>query len=123
MDSLNFITMIYLGTLILLVIYIFILLLPYYNKFTREFPDTYETGHWIKEPTKSWPEGALVLFIGFYVQPFVFSLRNELAVPTLRRLKKATKLALSFELVIFALISFLGYYVFGDEFTTEVFII
>lgn len=57
------------------------------------------------------------------MQPFVFSLRNELAVPTLRRLKKAAKISLSFEWVLFCLIAFLGYFVFGDEYTPELFII
>lgn len=123
MDSLNFITIIYLGVLIVLVLFIFILLKPYYDLFTTKYAAEYSTGEWIKPANENWPEYGLVLFIGFYVQPFVFSLRNELAIPTLRRIKKTAKIALSFEWILFCLIAFLGYFVFGDKFTPELFII
>ena len=100
MNSLNFITIVYLAVLVILVLIIFMLLKPYYIMLTTQTANKYEPALWFKSFERSWPEEGLVLFIGFYVQPFVFSLRNELAVPTLRRIKKAAKIALSFEWVL-----------------------
>lgn len=53
----------------------------------------------------------------------MFSLRNELAVPTLWWIKKLTRISLSLEWVLFVLIASLGYFVFGDLFTPELFIV
>lgn len=67
MDSLNFITLIYLGVLISLIFFIFIILKPYYDKFSADTGSGYKTGDWIKTPAIDWAEYGLVLFIGFYV--------------------------------------------------------
>jgi len=99
------------------------LMKPYYNHFKTLHGDNYETGKIYKSVDKNWPEMALVLFIGYYVQPFIFSLRGELSVPSLRRNKKLARVSLSLEFIIFMFIAIMGYYVFGDKFTPELFII
>lgn len=70
-----------------------------------------------------WAENISGLLIGFYVQPFIFSLRGELLLPTLKRTKKIAKISVTFEAVIFFIIGFMGYYFLGDEFTPKLIIL
>lgn len=63
------------------------------------------------------------LFIGFYVQPFIFSLKGELLLPTLRRTRKVAKITVFFECILFIFIGYFAYIVFGDNFTPKIFIL
>jgi len=79
--------------------------------------------HFFKPIDYNWAENISGLLIGFYVQPFIFSLRGELLLPTLRRTKKIAKLSVTIEAALFILIGFLGYYLLGDRFTPKLFIL
>ena len=76
-----------------------------------------------KKPRFDWGENIFGLLIGFYVQPFIFSLRGELLLPTLRRTKKVAKLSVLYECILFVILGFCGYFVFGDKYTPSLFIL
>lgn len=61
------------------------------------------------------------IMLSFYVQPYVFSLYEELVEPNLRRLFKIAKIATFFEFVGLSTIALIGYYSLGDEYTPYVF--
>jgi amino acid permease len=63
------------------------------------------------------------IVMAFYVQPFVMSLRKELLVPSMKRLKKVARLSVGFELIVFILLGALAYIVFGDRYTTDLIIL
>ena len=44
-------------------------------------------------------------------------------LPTLRRTVKVSRLAVLFECILFCLLGFCGYFVFGDKYTPELFIL
>ncbi len=79
--------------------------------------------HYFKSFDFSWFENLFGLLIGFYVQPFIFSLRGELLLPSLRRTKKIAKISVLSEALLFIVIGFVGYSVLGDNFTTDVFVL
>lgn len=104
-------------------LFIVIFLVPYYFYFKRIDPVEYTMGRFYKEPNEKWIEQGLVFFIGYYAQPFVFQLRESLKAPTLRRVKKVARISMIFEGALFICIAIGGYYVFGDKYTPELFIV
>ena len=79
--------------------------------------------HFFKPIDYNWSDNLFGLLICYYVQPFIFSLRGELLLPTLRRTKKIAKISVFSEGVIFVFIGFLGYFFLGDNFTPKLFIL
>lgn len=79
--------------------------------------------HLWKPPTTRWMPNFYGLLVGFYVQPFIFSLRGELLLPTLRRSKKVAKISVISEALLFSAVGGLCYLVFGDRFTPRLFIL
>ena len=63
------------------------------------------------------------IILAFYVQPFVMSLRKELLVPSMKRLKKVARISVGFELVLFITLGSVAYIVFGDKYTTDLIIL
>lgn len=61
------------------------------------------------------------VMLSFYVQPYLFSLYEELVEPNLRRLSKIAKIATFFEFAGLSTIALIGYYSLGDEYTPYVF--
>ena len=78
--------------------------------------------HLFKKFEPSWVKNFFGLLVSYYVQPFVFSLRNELLLPSLRRTKKIAKISVISECALFIIIGFSGYFVLGDKMTPELFI-
>jgi hypothetical protein len=76
-----------------------------------------------KKPEDFWVEKGLVFFISFYAQPFVFQLRETLFAPTLRRCKKLAKVSMVFQVILFGSFALLGYWIFGEDYTPELFIV
>lgn len=63
------------------------------------------------------------IILSFYVQPFVMTLRKELLVPSMARLKKVARLSVGIECVLFITLGLICYYVFGDKYTTNLIIL
>lgn len=63
------------------------------------------------------------IILAFYVQPFIMSLRKELLVPSMKRLKKVARISIGFELFVFILLGAVCYMVFGDKYTPELIIL
>ena len=63
------------------------------------------------------------IILAFYVQSMVMSLRKELLVPTIKRLKKVATLSVGTELILFLILGITCYIVFGDTYTTPLIIL
>ena len=63
------------------------------------------------------------IILAFYVQPFVMTLRKELLVPSMTRLKKVARLSVGIELILFISLGSLCYFIFGDKYTTNLIIL
>ena len=63
------------------------------------------------------------IILSFYVQSFTMSLRKELLVPSMARLKKVARLAVGIELFLFIILGSVCYLVFGDKYTTDLIIL
>lgn len=63
------------------------------------------------------------IILAFYVQSMLMSLRKELLVPNITRLKKVAALSVGTELFFFLLLGIICYIVFGDKYTTSLIIL
>ena len=118
LDSLQKITIGYLVSLFLL-LFIILCEVPF---FRTGYADEEIGFHLFKLPNYNWIECFFGLCISFYVQPFIFSLRGELLLPSLKRTKKLAKLSVWIEVITFMIVGFFGYYALGDEYTPNLFI-
>jgi amino acid permease len=126
LESLKFVSIGFMISLILVILVLFI-----------QMPFFYKEYHNPKEPEKEThvsyvykPFWNLKFFsylfsiiMAFYVQPFVMSLRKELLVPSMKRLKKVARISVGFELVFFITLGALAYFVFGDKYTPDLIIL
>lgn len=119
LESLQKVTIGYLCALFLLV-FIILYEVPF---FKSAYSDKNTGFHLYKAPTFNWIECFFGLCISFYVQPFIFSLRGELLLPSLKRTKKIAKISISIEAITFIILGFFGYYALGDSFTPKIFIL
>lgn len=79
--------------------------------------------HWFKAPSFGWIECFFGMCIAYYVQPYVFSFREELLLPSVKRIKKISNISIGFEVVAFIVLGFLGYFALGDVYTPDLFIL
>ena len=77
------VTILYLITLFVLSGYLIIELPSFYSSYKSLNINT--EVHYFKSFQWNWFENIFGLLIGYYVQPFIFSLRGELLLPTLKR--------------------------------------
>jgi amino acid permease len=63
------------------------------------------------------------IILAFYVQPMLMSLRKELLVPNIKRLKKVATVSVGTELCFFLVIGVACYITFGDKYTTSLIIL
>ncbi len=121
MGSLQIINFLYLMS-ILVMIFSITLELPFFKIVFSELK--IETDSYLfKNFNENWIENFFGLMIGFYIQPFLFSLRQELQHPTLKRSKKVSQISTSFILILNVIIGCFGYWVLGDVYTQEIFIL
>lgn len=76
-----------------------------------------------KPPNFKWLYTFFSMMLSFYCQPYYFGIRNELAHPTKRRLKKVVGYSMSLVLVFFVLLAFICYICLGDLFTPQLVIL
>lgn len=119
LESLQKITIAYLVALFILVS-IILIEVPFF-RYAYKDQDIKMT--WYKMPDFNWIECFLGLCISFYVQPFIFSLRGELLLPTIKRTKKIAKVSVIIETLLFCALGFLGYFALGDVYTPNIFIL
>lgn len=125
LTKLKFISIIQLiafGSLIL----IFFIQAPYfYSKYHNpEDPDNLTKIELFK-PFFRWESLTLgfSIILAYYAQPYILSIRNELMMPTPRRLKKISIITAGFDIVLYCVFGGIGYYVFGDKFTPTLLIL
>jgi amino acid permease len=70
----------------------------------------------------NWIECFFSILLSFYVQPFIFSLREELLVPSQKRMNKVAKITVSFEILLFIAVALAGYFSLGEKYITELFL-
>jgi amino acid permease len=75
-----------------------------------------------KPASPIWIECFFAILMSFYVQPFIFSLREELTMPSLKRMNKVANLTISFEIVLFCIVGFAGYMSLGEKYITDLFL-
>lgn len=119
LGSLQSITIGYLVALFLLLI-IILIELPF---FKQAYSGENIGFFWFKTPTLGWIECFFGMCIAYYVQPYVFSLRSELLLPSLKRTKKISKISIVTEAIAFMLLGFLGYFALGNLYTPKLFIL
>ena len=119
LESLNILTVAYLFGLFLL-IFIMLIEVPFFRKAYENVDIEF---NWFKAPNYNWIECFFGVSLSYYVQTFVFSLRSELLLPTLKRTKKVASISTLCEIAIFIVIGFFGYYSLGDKFTPSLFIL
>lgn len=119
LESLQKVTIGYLFALFLLVA-IILTEVPF---FRTAYKDQDIGFHLVKPPNYNWIECFLGLCVSFYVQPFIFSLRGELLLPTLKRTKKIARRSVTIECMLFMVLGFFGYFALGDIYTPNLFIL
>ena len=68
---------------------------------------------------KTWLENIFALLMAYYAQPFLFSLKEQLLLPTVDRMKKVARNTIIIEAVVFSVLGFTGYWCLGNEYTTD----
>jgi len=75
-----------------------------------------------KAPQTNWIECFFSILLSFYVQPFIFSLREELLAPSKKRMNKVASITVSFEIALFVVVSLAGYFSLGENYITDMFL-
>ena len=120
LESIRFFSTAFVLSLICLILFIFCQM-PFYRSF-------YNNEHKIlfsiyKPPTHFWITSFYSLLSAYTCQIFIVKVRQELYLPTQRRIKKVIKTTLTLEFIIFALIASICYYSLGDLFTPQLIIL
>lgn len=121
LDDLQIITVMFLAFLFALCLWILSELPFFYYNYKEQGISPHVT-YW-KAPELEWPLKFFGLLIGYYVQPFIFSLKGELLLPSLRRTRKVAQISILTETILFAIIGYFAYLVLGNENTPELFIL
>lgn len=79
--------------------------------------------YFTKTPNFKWLYTFFSIMLSFYCQPYYFGIRNELAHPTKRRLKKVVGYSMSVVVLFFVLVAFICYICLGEEFTPQLVIL
>ena len=119
LEALQKVTIGYLFALFLLV-GIILCEMPFFSK---AYKDEDINFNYFKKPDFNWIECFFGLCISFYVQPFIFSLKGELLLPSRARTRKISSISVSIEAIIFIVLGFFGYFTLGDKYTPNLLIL
>jgi amino acid permease len=125
LESLKFLSIIFLGVFLFLVIIVFIQA-PFFFKKYRDptNPSEITSFEWFKDINNlSSLKYGFSILLAFYCQPYVFSIRNQVLLPTMRRLKKVTNVNLISNYVLYISFAVVGYAVWGDKYTPSLMIL
>ena len=100
LESLKFLSIMYLGVLLSIIAFIFCQLPSYYSHFQKEKKE--EIVNVEEESDLKMILTFFTFLLTFYVQPFVLSIRNDVLLPTFDRLNKVTYYSCIFEYIIYA---------------------
>jgi amino acid permease len=126
LESLKWVSQIFLASLIFIVIVLLAQTPIFYNTYHKNEDPTKNTSvsyfykSFFKLKTFSY---LFSIILAFYVQSMIMSLRKELLVPNIKRLKKVSYLSVGLELILFLILGIVCYSVFGDSYTTKLIIL
>lgn len=126
LESLKFVSIGFMISLILVILVLFAQMPLFYKYYHHDIePERQTNVTYLYKPfwNLKFFSYLFSIVMAFYVQPFVMSLRKELLVPSMKRLKKVARLSLGFELIVFSLLGAVAYIVFGDRYTTDLIIL
>ena len=126
LESLKFVSIGFMISLLLVIVCLFSQMPFFYKEYHNpETPQTNTKVSFLYKPfwNLKFFSYLFSIILAFYVQPFVMSLRKELLVPSMKRLKKVARISVGFELVLFISLGAVSYIVFGDKYTTDLIIL
>jgi amino acid permease len=126
LESLKFVSISFMISLLLVILVLFIQMPFFYQEYhDHSKPDKETKVSYLYKPfwNLKFFSYLFSIIMAFYVQPFVMTLRKELLVPSMKRLKKVARISVGFELVFFITLGILAYLVFGDKYTPDLIIL
>lgn len=126
LESLKFVSIGFMTSLIFLILVLFGQSFLFYREYHDDAkPDKKTTVSYFYKPFWNLKFFSYLysIILAFYVQPFIMSLRKELLVPSMKRLKKVARISIGFELFVFILLGAVCYLVFGDRYTPSLIIL
>jgi amino acid permease len=125
LESLKIVSQMFLGIFVLLIIIIFIQAPWYYQKYHHPDDSQDKTDVLMFKSLNdlSCLKYGFSILLAYYGQPYVFPIRNQLIQPSMRRLKKISRMNLFTNLVIYTSFAVVGYYVWGDKYTPALMIL
>ncbi len=123
-DRLQIISIIFLALYIFIIIFISIQM-PFFYKFYSQQTDQPGVEYELlwKEPKMEWIVYFFQFLGAYYMQPYIFSLRENLLLPSQKRFKKVSKISIWIVFFTFVGFSFIVYRCLGDNYTQELIIL
>lgn len=120
LENIRFFSTAFVIALVFLILYIFVQM-PFYRSFYANENKIFFSV--FKSPSYLWVTSFYSLLSAYTCQIFIVKIRQELFLPTQRRIRKVIKTTLTLEFIIFALIASICYYSLGDLFTPQLIIL
>lgn len=125
LESLKMLSIIFLSVFLFLVIIVLIQAPFFFKKYRNiEDPSQITEAYLFKNigNLSSLKYGFSIL-LAFYCQPYVFTIRNQILKPSIRRLKKISRINLTSNYILYITFAVVGYAVWGDKFTPPLMIL
>lgn len=125
LEKLRFISNGFITILFLLIVVMLIQMGFFFNKYHYPNEEYKQTEVVIFKPFWK-PEFFTFLYsviLSFYIQPFALTLRKELLVPSMTRLKKVARTSIGIEMFLFVVLGGVCYMTFGEDYTTPLIIL
>ena len=115
LESLKYISMLFLSLMITLLLFILIELPNFYSESSEENKRVHAVEWILKQPSGKFIVYFFSFLLFFYAQPFILSFRKELLLPSFVRLNKVSYLSLIIECLIYMVFGTACYATFGDN--------
>ena len=125
MESLKSLSIIFLGVFLALVAIVFIQAPFFYKKYHASDDPSENTEFFLFKNINNLSSltFGFSILLAFYCQPYVISIRNQLMQPSMRRLRKISRINTSCNLILYISFAVVGYLVWGEKYTPSLMIL
>lgn len=125
LEKLKILSQVFLLSFFLLIVIIFVQAYFFYEKYNDPEDPANQTQVYLFKDLKNFSSiiYCFSILLAFYGQPYIMTIRNQLLQPSLKRLKKVTRVNIGINYVIYITFAVVGYGVWGDKFTPTLLIL
>ena len=125
LESLKFLSICFLAVFLLLILTVFIQAPFFYKEYHNSENISEQTDYFLFKNINnlSFIGYGFSILLAFYGQPYVLTIRNQVLNPTMRRLRKITRINITCNLILYISFAIVGYIVWGEKYTPSLIIL